>query len=301
MDVPRTRAPAGGHPSLPREDDGSSRREPGGRRGRSRWSRSRGPRRRSRWRSTASRRPDRGGEGARRAWTRAAPPGGSDRGVPDMGAGSGADPRAPERERCLEGPLRPLRPRHRLSREAREQRRAAIGDRRRARSTFRPARGMFLSENRGRLEYFREANVQALPYLISVYAAGVGNHRRAAHWRERTVRDAPAGLLPLLQPGILREDVPAKLHAGKIEEVIHESRRAASIIIASRRRGGEESARPSSRPGSRRGRGGTRRRIAAQGRLVDRGPGGHPRSPLPGRRSTSGRPADPRRRQTRGS
>ena len=32
--------------------------------------------------------------------------------------------------------------------------------------------------------------------LISVYAAGVGNHLRAAHWRERTVRDAPGGLPP---------------------------------------------------------------------------------------------------------
>ena len=94
-----------------------------------------------------------------------------------------------------------------------------------------PKRGMFLSENRSRLEYFREGNVRVLPYLISVYAAGVGNRHRAAHWRERTVRDAPAEQLTLLQPAILRDDVPEMLHAGRVRELIHQSRKAAWIIV----------------------------------------------------------------------
>jgi hypothetical protein len=94
-----------------------------------------------------------------------------------------------------------------------------------------PARGMFLSENRARLDYFRAANVSGLPYFMSVYAGGVGEYGRAAYWRSRSAQARPEGILPVLLPGILREEVPSMLRGGKLAEVVEAARRAGAIVV----------------------------------------------------------------------
>ena len=117
-----------------------------------------------------------------------------------------------------------------------------------------PWRGVFLTENRGRLEHFLEENVLALPYLMMQYASSIGDPVAAARWRTRVAATSAARDLPLLRAGIYRDQVAQLLLDG---EVVRAIAQAARIRPDHGRPCGRASLGPASavrRPGGRRDR-----------------------------------------------
>ena len=97
-----------------------------------------------------------------------------------------------------------------------------------------PWRGMFMTENRGRLEYFFEENVVALPYLMVQFACSVGDPDAADRWRIRMATVGAACDFPLLRAGIYRDQVAHLLLDGDVGRAIAQVCEAARIMVALR-------------------------------------------------------------------
>jgi hypothetical protein len=98
-----------------------------------------------------------------------------------------------------------------------------------------PERGVFLTTNPARVQFFNERAQGGLWRLLGSYAETVGSTSRATTWNERAAKDAEQqGFMPLVVLSI-REAVPRLLREKGLEYTISEARKAGIALVVYRR------------------------------------------------------------------
>jgi hypothetical protein len=98
-----------------------------------------------------------------------------------------------------------------------------------------PERGVFLTTNSARVQFFNERAQGGLWSILGSYAETVGSTVRAAIWNERATKDAERhGFTPLVVVN-MREAVPRLLRDKGFEYTIGEARKAGIALVVYRR------------------------------------------------------------------
>jgi hypothetical protein len=83
-----------------------------------------------------------------------------------------------------------------------------------------PIRGVFVRTSPGRIAYYRQSSVPAVMWMLSQYAAAVGNDQAAAMWLARVSSLTDPTRLRLVEAMIGHDMIPGLIAAGKYSEAI---------------------------------------------------------------------------------